>query len=283
MKTRRLTLILACLSALAAARAAAPAVQTLSASSAVVGELSTLAATVTDADGNLASVKFYVSGPGISGWQLVATIPVSGSQASPQTTWSPSTAGFFTARAEVADTTPNTATRDQPFEGFAGRLTIAPVTVANGEIKMFLGNGEIVTTENTAGSSVVAQNGAALIFWSGGRVALKPGFRAADGSFFWAAVDHDMNGYSDVEESLDSDGDGLPDAWEVDHGLNPFDPSDAAHIVVGTSQTYLQVYQSGHNVVPTSGSGTFQLVLRTPANSFLGVNTTTWVITGPLP
>lgn len=30
-----------------------------------------------------------------------------------------------------------------------------------------------------------------------------------------------------ADGSLDSDGDGLPDAWEKAHGLNPFDPSDA--------------------------------------------------------
>ena len=30
-----------------------------------------------------------------------------------------------------------------------------------------------------------------------------------------------------AQHPLDTDGDGIPDRWEVDHGLNPYDPSDA--------------------------------------------------------
>ncbi|MBI3877451.1 MAG: hypothetical protein HY300_16090, partial [Verrucomicrobia bacterium] len=32
---------------------------------------------------------------------------------------------------------------------------------------------------------------------------------------------------------LGSDGDGIPDEWELAHGLNPRDPSDANRIVDG--------------------------------------------------
>jgi len=43
--------------------------------------------------------------------------------------------------------------------------------------------------------------------------------------------DDDCNGVLDTEESdtgqLDTDGDGIPDQWELDNGLNPTDPSDA--------------------------------------------------------
>jgi hypothetical protein len=30
-----------------------------------------------------------------------------------------------------------------------------------------------------------------------------------------------------ARHQLDTDGDGIPDRWEIDHGLNPYDPSDA--------------------------------------------------------
>lgn len=41
---------------------------------------------------------------------------------------------------------------------------------------------------------------------------------------------------------LDSDGDGMPDAWERRHGLNPDDPSDAAVYTLDGKYTNIEVY-----------------------------------------
>ena len=43
----------------------------------------------------------------------------------------------------------------------------------------------------------------------------------------------------------DSDGDGIPDWWEIRWGLNPFDPADAAQDPDGDGLTNLQEYQRG--------------------------------------
>lgn len=40
-----------------------------------------------------------------------------------------------------------------------------------------------------------------------------------------------LDGLTPTKALADSDGDGLPDAWEKSHDLNPNDPSDAARIV----------------------------------------------------
>ena len=44
---------------------------------------------------------------------------------------------------------------------------------------------------------------------------------------------------------LDSDGDGMPDAWEVAHGLNPRDPGDANAIDPSSGYTQLERYLNG--------------------------------------
>lgn len=44
---------------------------------------------------------------------------------------------------------------------------------------------------------------------------------------------------------LDSDGDGMPDAWEITHGLNPRNAADAALDSDGDGQTNLQEYVAG--------------------------------------
>ena len=44
---------------------------------------------------------------------------------------------------------------------------------------------------------------------------------------------------------IDSDGDGMPDGWELAHGLNPYDPSDANQDPSGDGMSNLQKYLNG--------------------------------------
>src|SRR5262249_7132174 len=61
----------------------------------------------------------------------------------------------------------------------------------------------------------------------------------------------------------DSDGDGIPDSWELAYGLNPADPSDAALDTDGDGQSNLQEFLAGTD--PTSA----QSVLRFHSVEFL--------------
>jgi hypothetical protein len=56
---------------------------------------------------------------------------------------------------------------------------------------------------------------------------------------------------------IDSDGDGMPDVWEIANGLNPYDPTDAGLDPDGDGLTNLQEYQLGTNphVADTDGDG----------------------------
>jgi hypothetical protein len=47
------------------------------------------------------------------------------------------------------------------------------------------------------------------------------------------------------EPVKDSDGDGIPDWWELKHGLNPNDPSDAAKDCNGDGYTNIEKYING--------------------------------------
>src|SRR5207253_3881445 len=57
----------------------------------------------------------------------------------------------------------------------------------------------------------------------------------------------------------DSDGDGIPDAWEILYGLNPNDPNDARTDPDGDGMTNLQEYQAGTD--PTNGLSYLRLDL----------------------
>jgi len=56
--------------------------------------------------------------------------------------------------------------------------------------------------------------------------------------------------YRSVEAPKDSDRDGMPDAWEKAHGLNPDDPSDQSKIKDGTGYTNLEIYVNGLVRIP---------------------------------
>lgn len=55
----------------------------------------------------------------------------------------------------------------------------------------------------------------------------------------------EVGGFPPSEEekaALDSDGDGIPDAWEVRHHLNPHNPLDGQQIDPKTGYSYLEIY-----------------------------------------
>lgn len=261
--------------------AATPTIQVSKPASVVVGESVLFHADVADADGNLQSAVFYVAGPGISGWQTLATLPVSGSTASPEASWTPGTAGIYTLRVDVVDPTTGSSAQ-ATFEAFAERRILSGLTVESGANLMISSPGEIITKNDTTALSTQAKSGSNFILWSGGRITLKPGFKAESGSSFWAAVDHNMNGYSDMEEATDTDGDGMFDAWEVDHGLNML-VNDAAGDLDGDGTSNLTEFLTGRDPNNKADAKTlptgFDLVLRLPGGTYAAVKKSDWVLT----
>lgn len=65
--------------------------------------------------------------------------------------------------------------------------------------------------------------------------------------------------------NVDSDGDGIPDNWEVTYGLNPASAADASQDADGDGFTNLREFQLGTN--PNSAPA-FQVFLTSPRNAF---------------
>ncbi len=65
----------------------------------------------------------------------------------------------------------------------------------------------------------------------------------------------------------DTDGDGMPDAWELAHGLNPIDPTDAARDDDGDGFSNLQEYLAGTD--PADPASALKII----ALSVTGTNT----------
>jgi hypothetical protein len=284
MKARTLFVAVLCFLGLGATAAAAPTIQPLQFDSVILGGAAVLQAYASDPGGTLTSATFSVSGPAVRdpanlgaitwpAFQQVGVVALSGTPDDAQVIWSPTQAGSYSVKVVVVGSS-GTTTQYGYFETVVDRFTIPTGTsIGSGGNQMFLDSGEIRTQES---GTVTVQSGGNLIFWAGGRVVLRPGFHAFNGSSFWAAVDHNSNGYSDVEEATCTSGDGIPDAWKVDHSLS-----------IGTSYPqYLAAYLGGYNpgdtsaTLPLPTNPVCQLVLRTPSSEYYGVNTSTWTITG---
>ena len=88
---------------------------------------------------------------------------------------------------------------------------------------------------------------------------LAPESQAKDGTFRYRRLGNDsykvgiitdirqMGGYPEYtgERYLDSDRDGMPDQWELDNGLNPYDPTDANGDCTGDGYTNIEKYING--------------------------------------
>ncbi|MDO8598767.1 MAG: hypothetical protein Q7S02_01515 [bacterium] len=66
--------------------------------------------------------------------------------------------------------------------------------------------------------------------------------------------DTDHDGIGDRDD-LDDDNDGLPDAWEEAHGLNPRDPSDALRDPDGDGRSTIDEYRAGTDPFKAEASG----------------------------
>jgi len=106
-------------------------------------------------------------------------------------------------------------------------ITLSSTTYLSGETETINAPLTITTASQ---SSVIVNPGAKITFSAGLSVTLNPGFHALSGSVFRASVD--------------SDHDGIPDAWEVAHQLNPNDGTDAT-LTDSNGRTYLLSYQLG--------------------------------------
>jgi hypothetical protein len=272
---------LALIGAAVGAHAALPQIVSVQADSVFAGQAVTCRVQVTDVDGDLDFVRFSVASPGPAGWQTLGDVEVNGSSAAAVKTWTPQRVGVHTVRAVVYDLS-GQAAAERTFDVIAGRLRLGAFTAPAGSNRLVTHPGEITMIERAGSAAIEAQPAANLIFWSGGRVVLRSGFRARAGAFFWGAVDHDLDGYSDLEELADTDGDGMFDAWEFDHGFNLLDPSDAAGDADGDGLSNLAEFQShrdprNRDDAPGLPAGV-GLVLRVPGNSFFGVKLSTWEI-----
>jgi hypothetical protein len=102
MKT--LLLLLGCLGlTLTSLRASAPQTNWAGANDTVAGQATTLSGNATDPDGDLSFVKFYVTGPGMPGWNEVGTVWIGGGDATPSMDWTPSQSGGYAVHMRAWD------------------------------------------------------------------------------------------------------------------------------------------------------------------------------------
>ncbi|MBM3883057.1 MAG: hypothetical protein FJ387_25630 [Verrucomicrobia bacterium] len=81
----------------------------------------------------------------------------------------------------------------------------------------------------------------------------------------WQALPPTPGRANGPETSHDQDGDGMPDAWELAHGLDPKDPTDAEADLDGDGHTNWEEYVSGTD--PRDGRSALRLEAQTESQS----------------
>lgn len=81
-----------------------PQTQSVSSTSPVTGQAATFTGHATDPDGNLQTMHFYVTGPGLPGWNYVGSAGISGGSAVANLNWTPPQPGGFAVHIRAVDT-----------------------------------------------------------------------------------------------------------------------------------------------------------------------------------
>jgi hypothetical protein len=128
--------------------------------------------------------------------------------------------------------------------GHAQNLVITSIAVTNGSVQInFPGSADsYFLLEATPSLSVPLSPVSATLGANGSQT-----FRQVSGgsaSMFFRVQKAPLTSLNDM------DGDGLPDVWELQHGLNPLDATDASRISTDGVHTWFQVYQSYLNTLP---------------------------------
>ena len=277
------------------AHAALPVVS-VSVTTFYLGNSVTITPWMADADADMDYATFAVSGPGTNGFQPIGgnvSVPGAGTSAQQsgvtvQQNWTPTLPGLWTLQVTVHSLN-GTNSATCTFDVLAGTRTISPMVLTAGTSQLLSYEGELVTTTNTSARVVDAQSGSNLILWSGGRIKLEPGFHAQSGTYngtgtmFWAAIDHNMDGYSDIEETQQNFVSGVPDAWLADMALTD-SGIKLGHPLSTWSYTAAQLQTAYHNGVKPADAANatstkvYSLVLATPSG-FFAVKPDSWTIT----
>jgi len=115
----------------------------------------------------------------------------------------------------------------------------------------------------TTANAVIVSSGANVNFTAGKQIRLAPGFHAQAHSTFRASVSSGAIP-PDIDPTLDSNQNGIPDYWEQANGLNPANPADAQRDFSGDGLTNLEKYLHGFTAKSYNTIGS-SLGNKTPA------------------
>jgi hypothetical protein len=136
----------------------------------------------------------------------------------------------------------------------SGSLSAVGAVVRLSVIALLPNGSPVDATLASEGTSYVSSNPAVATVDANGNVTA-----AGSGSVIITANNDGLSATIMLNSfaALDSDGDGMPDAWEIANGLNPYDPTDAGLDPDGDGLTNLQEYRLGTNphVYDTDGDG----------------------------